>query len=424
MNILFLDAYYEPETIAYTHLEKDLIEGLIANGHKIHIVCPVPTRNISEEQRKEYKRIKSEVKYGGKVTISRFWAPKEQKNPLIRAFRYLWCNLRTYQKAIRIENIDIVFSNSTPPTQGALSGMVACKLSKKRKMKVPFIYNLQDIFPDSLVNAQLSREGSLLWKVGRKLEDFTYNHADKIVLISEGFKRNILAKGVSEEKIEVVSNWIDLETVRPVERKDNKLISEFKLDPKKFIVVYAGNFGVIQGAEIILKAAEELKEYKEIQFVIFGGGAYFEKARDYANCLGNVFIHELMPKDRISEVYSLGDIALITCKKGTGRAGMPSKMWSILACNTPIVASFDTDSDLADVIRESEAGECVDPENTCQFSEAILKRYLRCNAGHYKENRLRTYVYKYASRSECVKKFVDCIETTYIYNSNKSKVSK
>ena len=64
-----------------------------------------------------------------------------------------------------------MFSNSTPPTQGAISGIVARKLSKKYKKKVSFVYNLQDIFPDSLVNTNLTHNGSVLWKIGRKLEE-------------------------------------------------------------------------------------------------------------------------------------------------------------------------------------------------------------------------------------------------------------
>ena len=66
--------------------------------------------------------------------------------------------------------------------------------------------------------------------------------------------------------------------------------------------MYAGNFGAAQGADIVLKAAEKLKDISDIQFVIFGGGAYFEDAKREARELDNVFIHELMPQDRISEV--------------------------------------------------------------------------------------------------------------------------
>lgn len=402
MNILFLDAYYEPEKIAYTHLERDLIEGLISDGHKIKIICPTPTRGIDKETREKYKNKIFEEKYNGSVAVNRFKAPQEGKNPIVRAFRYFWCNFRTYQIALKSKNVDVVFSNSTPPTQGAISGIVARKLSKKYKKKVPFVYNLQDIFPDSLVNSNLTEDGSILWKIGRKLENFTYHHVDKIILISQGFKRNVLAKGVSENKVEVISNWIDLESVHPVERKDNNLIEEFGLDPKKFIVVYAGNFGAAQGADIVIKTAKQMSEYDEIQFAIFGGGAYFEDAKKEAEGLKNVFIHELMPQDRISEVYSLGNVALVTCKAGTGKAGMPSKIWSIMACNTTVIASFDIDSDLAEVIFDSGAGNCVEPENINELKEAILTQF-KCS----KENlNLRKYVEKNASRECCINRFV------------------
>lgn len=385
-----------------------MIEGLISDGHKIKIICPTPTRGIDKETREKYKNKIFEEKYNGSVEVNRFKAPQEGKNPIVRAFRYFWCNFRTYQIALKSKNVDVVFSNSTPPTQGAISGIVARKLSKKYKKKVSFVYNLQDIFPDSLVNTNLTHNGSVLWKIGRKLEDFTYRHADKIIVISQAFKKNLLAKGVSEKKVEIISNWIDLESVQPVERKDNKLIDEFDLDPSKFLVVYAGNFGAAQGADIVIKAAMELQDYKDIQFVIFGGGPYFEDAREQAKYLDNIFIHELMPQDRISEVYSLGDIALITCKKGTGKAGMPSKTWSIMACNTPIIASFDEESDLADVIRNSGAGVCVNPEDVFALSDAIVKvserkqKKLDCME-------LRKYVLKNASKQICVRKYKNSI---------------
>lgn len=266
---------------------------MILKGQVSAMITENQVKNYLRSKDKDYvnKLIESlyeEEKYNGSVIVNRFKAHQEGKNPILRAFRYFWCNLRTYQIALKSKNIDVVFSNSTPPTQGAVSGIIAHKLSKKFHKKVPFVYNLQDIFPDSLVSTNLSHKGSLLWKIGRKLENFTYRHTDRIILISQGFKRNVLAKGVSDNKVKVISNWIDLESVHPVERKANKLIEEFGLNPKKFFVVYAGNFGAAQGADIVIKTAKQMSEYNEIQFVIFGGGAYFEDARKEAEGLKNV----------------------------------------------------------------------------------------------------------------------------------------
>ena len=186
MKILVLDAYFEPEQIAFTHLENDLIEAFVKEGHEIFIVCPTPTRGISKELRKKYSKIKRETLYDGKVHVKRFWAPQENQSIFTRAFRYLWCNSRLYREAKRIKDVDVIFSNSTPPTQG----LVARKL--KKKLHKPFVYDLQDIFPDSLVNAGMTKCGSLLWKIGRKIENKTYAAADRIIVISEDFKKNIL----------------------------------------------------------------------------------------------------------------------------------------------------------------------------------------------------------------------------------------
>ena len=95
----------------------------------------------------------------------------------------------------------------------------------KKIKKIPMIYNLQDIFPDSLVASDLTRKGSLLWKIGRKIENFTYKNADKIIVISEGFKKNIMEKGVPESKIEVIYNWVDENEVIAVERNSNILLN-------------------------------------------------------------------------------------------------------------------------------------------------------------------------------------------------------
>ena len=391
------------------NLSKDIDEAFSSTQISCYDIAPMPTRGISDKVRNEYKHIKTEIKYDGSIVVRRFAMMKEGHNPFQRAFRYLLCNIAEYNIGCKAEDIDIVYCASTPPTQGMLGSLVAKKLSRKYGKKVPFIYELQDVFPDSLVNAGFASKDGLIWKIGRKIEDFTYKHSDKIIVISQGFKQNIMEKGVPEEKIEVVSNWIDLDSVHPVERKDNSLISEFGFDPSKFIVVYAGNFGATQGADIVIKAAKELIGEKDIQFVIFGGGPYYEDAKKEAEGLKNVFIHELLPQERVSEVYSLGDVALITCKAGTGKAGMPSKTWSIMACNTPIIASFDTDSDLADVIRASGAGSCVKPED----AEALCKAIRKCKESTVFEYKSREYAKRNASKESCVNKYIQVLIQQY-----------
>lgn len=222
-----------------------------------------------------------------------------------------------------------------------------------------------------------------------------------------------MAKGVPEEKIVVVSNWVDLDAVIPIERRSNVLFDEFGIDRSKFIVVYAGNLGEAQGAEVIIDAASEMTTESNIQFVIFGGGAKYQEIKDRVERekISNVFITGLQPQERVSEVYSMGDVALITCKPGTGNAGMPSKTWSIMACNTPIIASFDTESDLADAIRLSGAGCCIEPGNAVAMANAIAMAYEDWKKGKENTADIRDYAIRTASKEACVNKYVEALQS-------------
>lgn len=406
MNILFLNAYFHPENIAYSHLEHDMIEGLIAAGHEITVVCPVPTRGVAKDTVQKYRSIKTEELFGGKVHVIRFWAPQEGRNPIIRAFRYFWCNLREYQIGIKQKHADVIFATSTPPTQGYMSGCIGKRLNR------PVVYAVQDVFPDSLVTTGLATKGSFFWKIGRILENATYKKCQKLIVISNSIAKNLQNKGVPEEKLTIIPNWVDAQAVCPVPRDQNRLIEEQKLDPTQFIVVYAGNFGAAQGAHVILEAAKLLQQEKDIRFVIFAGGPEANQARKTVEDekLDNVRINPLLPQDRVPEVYSLGDVALITCKKGVGNSGMPSKTWNIMACNTPIIASFDTNSELSTIIETADAGICVEPGDARILANAIREKYELAR----KEGQLqcggREYVTKHASKEVCVNSYRKLIE--------------
>ncbi len=410
MKILKLSPYCYPEQVSSSHLSNDLNKAYQEAGIETEIYCPTPTRGVDKETREKYKKIKYEERYDGSVKIHRFSMFREGRNPILRAIRYILCNIIQYFKGCQAKNIDLIFAASTPPTQGLLCALV------KKKLKVPFIYNLQDIFPDSLINTGLTKKGSILWRIGRKIEDYTYRNADKIIVISEDFKKNIIAKGVPEEKIEVVPNWVDTNDVHPIPRSENPLVPELCINLNKFIVIYAGNFGRAQGADIVLKAAEQLIVEEKIQFVIFGGGSEFQDAVDYVKekNLTNVIIKPLLPPKRVSDVYSLGDIAIITCKEGMGGSCVPSKIWSIMACETPILASFDLNSELCNLILNIQCGFCVPPSNVQELSNKILELATNQNITQMGKNG-RQYLNRYLNKQNCVNKYIHEINRCLVH---------
>lgn len=368
MRILYPAAYFYPENIAFSHLEKDLLQALTGAGHEVEVVCPTPTRGVSEEVWRTYRYRREEALYGGKVHVRRFWAPREGRNPLIRAFRYFWGVFRTWRVGRKYSGVDVILAGSTPPIQGLAAGWL------KKELGCPFAYNLQDVFPDSLVHTGLAKRDSVLWKIGRKVENATYQAADMIVTISEDFRRNILAKGVPPEKTAVIDNWINEKDAYPVDRAENPLFDQYKLPRDRFFIAYSGNIGHSQNMDMLLDTAASLLEREDIGFIIVGDGAcrahVEERVREEG--LKNVTLLPYQPYEDIAKVFSLGDAALLISKKGTGQNSVPSKTWGYMAAGRPVLASFDRDSELCRLLEEENCGVCAEADSPEALRETIL----------------------------------------------------
>ena len=406
MKVLELPAYFYPESMSSAHLDENLRQAIVDAGMEMAIYCSTPTRGITEEQRKEYKKRKLDKMFGGHVTVHRFSLYREGKNPVLRAFRYTLSCIRQFNCAVfskDARSCDVMFITSTPPIKGAMAG-----LAKKFNRK-PIVYELQDIFPDSLAGSGLAQKGGLLWKIGRVIENFTYRNADKIIVISEDFKRNIMAKGVPEEKIEVIYNWVDENTVQPVAKEDNPLFEEFGLSREKFTVVYAGNLGNAQNISIILDGANELPD---VQFALFGTGGLENEVRERIEKegLANVHLNPLQPYERVSQVYSLGDVCVVSCKEGLGGSAMPSKTWTIMSTGRPVLANFD-EGELKTILEENDCGVFTKAGDLNGFVKAIED--LAENKGRCEDlgKNGRQFILENLTKEVGTQKYVDVIKS-------------
>ena len=406
MHVLKLSPYCEPEQVSSSHLSRDLREAYLKADFTIVNHVPTPTRGVSAEVREKYKKIRYEELEAGRIVIHRFAMFREGKNPIQRALRYVLVNIIQYFRGSAAKGIDVILAGSTPPTQGLLCGLV------KKRLKVPFVYNLQDIFPDSLVNAKMTKKGSLIWKIGRRIEDFTYRSADRIIVISEGFKQNIMAKGVPEEKIVVVPNWVDTDQVRPIAREDNILFDRYGLDRSKFIVCYSGNIGHSQNLGLLLEAARRLKdELPDMHFVLIGeGAAKAELEKKVAEeSLANVTILPFQPYEEIAHVFSLGDAGLIMSKPGIGGSSVPSKTWSIMAAERPVLTSFDMDSELFRMVDSVGCGVCADPSSVDALVEGVKTLYHDREAAAEMGKKGRAYVREDLDKERCTGMYVQTV---------------
>lgn len=401
MKAIFPCSYYLPETAASLYITDNIVHACADKGIEVDLYTPSPTRNVPDGSVWE----REERQMDGKLRIHRFHLYGEGKNPMLRALRYFlgefillhYCMWKKY---------DVAFVDSTPPIQG-----LKMPLIKWLKRK-PTIYNVQDIFPDSLVGTGLTHEGSLIWKIGRIVEKITYRYADKIIVISEDFKKNIMAKGVPEDKIVVIYNWVDQNKVVDVPREENKLFEIYGLDRGKFYITYNGNIGLTQNMDMLLDVAKELQEeYEDIHFVLVGNGAYLDEVKRKVadQQLENVHLLPFQPYEDISHVFSLGDASLVISKPGVGANSVPSKTWSIMSASRPVLANFD-ENELKTIIENNHCGIFTKAGDKDAFKESILTLYNHRELCKEYGHNGRKFVLDNLTREVGTQKYVDVIK--------------
>ena len=401
MKAIFPCSYYLPETAASLYITDNIVHACADKGIEVDLYTPSPTRNVPDGSVWE----REERQMDGKLRIHRFHLYGEGKNPMLRALRYFlgefillhYCMWKKY---------DVAFVDSTPPIQG-----LKMPLIKWLKRK-PTIYNVQDIFPDSLVGTGLTHEGSLIWKIGRMVEKITYRYADKIIVISEDFKKNIMAKGVPEDKIVVIYNWVDQNKVVDVPREENKLFDVYGLERSKFYITYNGNIGLTQNMDMLLDVAKELQEeYEDIHFVLVGNGAYLDEVKRKVadQQLENVHLLPFQPYEDISHVFSLGDASLVISKPGVGANSVPSKTWSIMSASRPVLANFD-ENELKTIIENNHCGIFTKAGDKDAFKESILTLYNHRELCKEYGHNGRKFVLDNLTREVGTQKYVDVIK--------------
>lgn len=384
-------------------LLNDLALDLGKKGAEVTVLTGFPSRRISEATRKYYLDHPVE-QISDFVLVKRVGSRRGEGNGLfVRMIKYFFLSRKLYKEAKRIKT-DVFFLYSSP----FFLGYIGTKLKKI----APTIYNAQDLFPDTLVHQKNWSEGNLLIKYFRKKERNVYKKNTHIITISNQMKRNIVFHGGDENKISVIYNWADNDSLRHVSKEENILFDEYQIRRSRFIVSYAGDLGLFQGWDTILNAAKSINLIdSSILFVLFGSGSYRNKIieRIENEHISNVIVLPLQPFSKLSEVYSFGDVELLPIESGLTKMALPSKSSVIMATGSPLLAIVDEESDIFNAVKNNEIGLSVQPGNERQLIESVI--YLKDNPELLKKYGMnaRAFATKYLNRDKQTQKYFDVL---------------
>lgn len=372
MNLLVLCPHYAPDLAPTGEVMTQIAEQLIERGHRLHIVTSLPWYlHHAIEPGWEGKAVQHEDTAWGRITrVHPF--PTDKRNIPARGLAFAgFTGLAGLAALVSRSRPDAVLAMSPPLTLGAAGWAAA------RAHRVPFVFNIQDVFPDvavelgAITNQRVIRAAS--W-----LERETYLRADAITVLSDDLGSNVAAKitgrrGLAgdEAKVRVIPNFIDTEWIRPQER-ENAYRREHGLEGKT-VVMYAGNVGFSQSLDLVLAAASHLAHDPQVVFVVNGGGSARPGLEQAAAGLPNVRFVDMAPKARLPEVVAAADVHVVPLKAGLARSSVPSKLYTILAAGRPVVASVDAGTEVARTVAAAGAGLTVNPDDPEAFTKAIVR---------------------------------------------------
>lgn len=397
MRILLLSLVFSPDSVSTSVLMTELAQELKKQGHHLTVLTTTPHYNVEPEarQRQPLHRRWGGLLYQSQVDgIPVYHASIPVKGSRVgaRLLDYLRFHAISTAAGLTVaRDYDVILAPSPPLT----IGLSAWILSLLRR--VPFIYNVQEIYPDVAVSLGLLRSRPLI-KLLEGLERFIYGRSTHISVISEWFRRRLQAKGVPADKLVVIPNFVDTDFMQPGPRL-NPFSRTHRLDGK-FVVLYAGNIGLTQGFETILAAADHLADQPAVQFVIVGDGT----RRDWlagqlaAQPRPNVTLLPYQPRSLVPHIYASSHLCLVPLKRGTAQETFPSKIYTIMAAGRPVIASADPDSELAWVVEAANCGWAVPPDEAAALAQAVRHAYQDQSTLRQKGQNGRHYVTAHHSR--------------------------
>lgn len=361
IRVLLLTQWFEPEP---TFKGMDFARELIRQGFDVEVVTGFPNYPGGKiYPGYSLKWLQRELIDGVQVTRVPLY-PSHDQGAVGRVLNYVsFAASSLFYGLFAAKRPDVIYAYHPPLTVGITAVLI------RLFRRVPVVYDIQDMWPDTLrATGMFSNEKAL--NVVSRVCDWVYRRADQLVVLSPGFKRLLIERGVPADKIEVIYNWCAEDSLTAPQG----VVPAAFFGQDKFRILFAGNMGKAQALDAVLRAAELLQQQApDLTFVFLGGGVEVRRLQQLAadESLSNVTFLPPVPMTEVGNYLNAADALLVHLKKDPlFTITIPSKTQAYMAVGKPILMAVDGDA--ADLVRDSGCGQIAESENPQAIADAAL----------------------------------------------------
>jgi len=411
MRILFLSHYFPPEVNAPASRTFEHCREWVKNGHQVTIVTCAPNHPGGKVYAGYRNKLYQWDERDG-IKVLRLWTYLAANEGFIkRIMNYVSFMISCIFAIPFMPKSDIVITTS-PQFFNGLAGYFVSRLKR-----IPWLLEIRDLWPESILAVGAIKNKKVI-RMLEGIETFAYKKADRIVSVTESFTHHIQARGVDPDKIQVIKNGVDLSLFNDM--ADGASLRDELGIGDRFVASYVGTHGMAHGLETVLRAADRLRDNKNIVFLLVGDGA--EKANlsrlKEEMELDNVIMVDQQPKEKMPEIWAITDVSLVLLKKlDLFLSVIPSKIFESMAMGKPIVLGVMGES--AEIINDAGSGIPIEPENDEELANTVEKLFVdqalvsnMCKSG-------KEYVVKYFDRKKLAKVFEHTLESTIVAEKHK-----
>lgn len=378
-------------------------------GHEVSVLTGFPnhpTGVLPPEWRSRLKRLAYHEKVG-RVDVYRTWLwPLPNRKAHERMRNYASFCVSAALRGLTLPRPDIIISSSPQ----LLVGLSGWWLAFSRQ--IPFVFEVRDLWPESLSAVGVSNEESLLHRTLAAVAGFLYEKADHVVVVSPAFKDRLIEDWrVPAEKISIVENGVETEKFSPGPVTDSTLRRQLGIE-SKFVASYIGTMGNAHGLGTLLDAAGEAQTSNpQVVFLLIGEGAEKEKIQAQAKTRGltNVRFLDQQPREKIPAYILASDACLVLLKKtDVFKTVIPTKMLEFMSCARPVILGVDGQA--RQIVEDAAAGVAIEPENAAALANAISSLFANRTLGVTMGQKGREYIVKNFSRARTAEKYIEVLK--------------